>query len=118
MTLEGALDTEAFIVYARELLCPSLRPGQVVVLDNLSVHKSEKARALVEEAGCELLFLPSYSPDFSPIEPGFSKIKEGLRAAGARTQAALDSAIANVIETVTSQDAIGWFTHCGYQSVS
>ncbi len=118
MTLEGAMDTEAFIAYPRELLCPSLRPGQVVVLDNLNVHKSEKARALVEEAGCEILFLPSYSPDFSPIEPGFSKIKEGLRAVGARTQPTLDRAIADVIETVTSQDAVGWFVHCGYPTVS
>ena len=118
MTLEGSVDRAAFVVYLKELLCPSLRPGQVVVIDNLSVHKGEEVRNTIEEAGCTLLFLPSYSPDFSPIELGFSKIKEGLRAIGARTQAALDDAITEVIETVTEHDAIGWFNHRGYSPVS
>ncbi len=118
MALEGAVDTAAFVVYVRELLCPSLRAGQTVVMDNLSAHKDAEVRELIEAARCHLLFLPSYSPDFSPIEPGFSKIKEGLRAAGARTQAALHDAIAEVIGTVTSEDACGWFTHCGYPPAS
>ncbi len=114
MTLPGAVDGLAFTEYVRQLLCPSLRVGQVVVMDNLSVHKSEEVRALIEGVGCQLVFLPPYSPDFSPIELSFSKIKEGLRAKGARTQTALDEAIGRVIETVDSDDATGWFTHCGY----
>lgn len=118
MTLEGSVDRAAFVVYLKKLLCPSLRPGQVVVIDNLSVHKGEEVRNAIEVVGCTLLFLPSYSPDFSPIELGFSKIKEGLRAIGARTQAALDDAIAEVIETVTEDDAVGWFNHRGYSPVS
>lgn len=118
MTLEGAVDSEAFIVYTRELLCPSLRPGQVVVIDNLSAHKKEEIRVLIEASGCTLLFLPSYSPDFSPIELAFSKIKEFLRAAGARTQEALEIAIGQAIETVTSDDAAGWFAHCAYPTAS
>lgn len=118
MTLEGPVDRAAFIAYLKELLCPSLRPGQVVMIDNLSVHKGGEVRALIEAVGCTLIFLPSYSPDFSPIELGFSKIKEGLRAIGARSQAALEDAIAKAIETVTADDAVGWFSHCGYSSTS
>lgn len=118
MSLEGAVDREAFTVYVRELLCPSLRPGQVVVMDNLSAHKGEEIKALIEAAQCRQWFLPSYSPDFSPIEPCFSKVKEGLRAAEPRTQTALFDATGKVIDTVTSEDAGGWFTHCGYPPAS
>lgn len=118
MTVEGAVDGLTFTEYVRQLLCPTLRPGQVVVMDNLSAHKADDARLLIEAAGCSLLFLPAYSPDFSPIELTFSKIKEGLRARSARTQEALDRAIAETIDTVTDSDARGWFIHCGYSPAS
>ncbi len=118
MTLEGALDTIAFDVYVERFLCPTLRHGQVVVMDNLSVHKGDSARAMIEAAGCNVLFLPPYSPDFSPIELTFSKVKEALRAMGARTQAELDDAIGEAIGTVRQSDAIGWFMHCGYSPPS
>lgn len=118
MTVEGAVDRPVFVVYVEDVLCPSLRPGQVVVMDNLSAHKGEEVRRPIEAVGSSLIFLPSYSPDFSPMEQGISKIKEGLRATGARTQAELDAAIAKVIETVTREDAVGWFTHCGYRPAS
>ena len=101
----------------RELLCPTLRPGQFVILDNVSFHYAEGVRALIEAVGCQMLFLPPYSPDFNPIEHAFSKIKVLLRAAAARTQRALESAIAEAIKQVTRRDAYGWFQwfqHCGY----
>jgi transposase len=115
MTIPGAMDTIAFETYVEELLCPSLRSGQVVVIDNLSVHKSGRTRELIEAAGCCLLFLPPYSPDFSPIELAFSKIKEFLRAAAARTQEALDEAISKAMDIIMISDALGYFKHCGYQ---
>ena len=114
MTLQGAFDTIAFVFFVERFLAPSLEPGQIVVIDNLSVHKAKRVRELVEARGCELLFLPTYSPDFSPIELCFSKIKEALRSAGARTQEALDEAISEAIKLVTSEDAEGWFRHCGF----
>jgi transposase len=112
-TVEGAFDTAAFVVYVEHFLAPSLRAGQVVVMDNLSVHKAGRVREVIEARGCQLLFLPPYSPDFSPVEPCFSKVKEALRKAAARTQEALDEAIGWAIERVTSEDARGWFRHCG-----
>jgi transposase len=114
MTLEGALDGAAFTVYVRDLLCPTLDPGQVVLLDNVSIHHGEAVREWIEAAGCTLRFLPPYSPDFAPIEHAFAKLKEVLRAAGARTQADLEAAIADALDQVTPADARGWFTHCGY----
>lgn len=114
LTVSGAIDTDWFTLYVRDLLAPSLRPGQVVVLDNLSSHKSTAVRAAIEAVGCQLLFLPSYSPDFSPIELAFSKLKTLLRTAAARTQEALDAAIHRALETITAADAAGWFRHCGY----
>jgi transposase len=118
MTVQGAVDTSAFSVYVRQLLCPSLRPGQIVVLDNLSVHKAVAVREAIEARGCQLVFLPPYSPDYSPIELAFSKIKEFLRGVGARTQAALDEAISNAMALVTADDALAWFHHCGYPAGS
>jgi transposase len=115
MTLEGAANTAAFTAYCRELLCPSLRPGQVVVLDNVSFHRAAVIGELIASAGCHLLFLPPYSPDFAPIEHAFSKLKTALRAAAARTQGALEAAIAAALELVTAADAQGWFRHCGYR---
>jgi len=114
MTLDGAVDTAAFELFTERFLCPALRPGQTVILDNLSVHTSARVRSLVEAAGCELLFLPAYSPDFAPIEQAFSKIKGLLRAAGSRTKEALEAAIAVAIDAVTPDDARAFFRHCGY----
>jgi transposase len=114
MTLEGALDGDAFVAYLEAFLVPTLIAGQIVVLDNLSVHKDKRVRPLIEAAKCLLIYLPAYSPDLTPIEQAFSKIKEYLRRVGARSRQALDAAITAALATVTAQDAKGWFTHCGY----
>jgi transposase len=115
MTLLGALDSDAFAVYLREFLIPTLQPGQLVVCDNLSVHKRADIRLLIEEAGCQLLFLPPYSPDYNPIELVFSKVKERLRRLAARTQEALEDAIAEALASVSRADVVAFFRHCGYQ---
>lgn len=114
MVIEGAVNALAFEAYIEHFLAPSLEPGQIVVLDNLSVHKGTRVRQLIEARGCQLLFLPAYSPDCSPIEETFSKVKAFLRRIGARTHEALQEAIGQALETVTAADALGWFTHCGY----
>ena len=115
MTLEGAANTAAFLAYVREVLAPTLRPGQLVIVDNVSFHRADAIRDAIAAAGCVLLFLPPYSPDFNPIEQAFSKLKAHLRKAAARTQAALETAIADALATITAADALGWFRHCGYQ---
>jgi len=114
LILEGAVDTLAFETYVEQVLAPSLQPGQVVVLDNLSVHKGERVRRAIEAKGSQVLFLPAYSPDMTPIEEAFSKLKAWLRRLGARTREALEKAIAQALEQITAQDAHGWFWHCGY----
>src|SRR6266571_659484 len=100
--------------YVEEILAPSLVAGQIVILDNLGAHKSKKVVELIEAKGCRMLFLPGYSPDFSPIEEAFSKLKNALRRAGARTREDLQEAICQALLTITAQDAQGWFRHCGY----
>jgi transposase len=100
------------------VLVPTLRPGQVVVLDNLSSHNRRRVRELVESRGCELLFLPLYSPDLNPIEEAFSKVKGLLRRTGARTREALIEAMGQALDAVTSRDARGFFEHCGYHSTA
>ena len=110
----GAFNADSFAAYVEQALCPALRPGQVVVLDNLSIHKDRRVRAAIEAAGCRLLFLPPYSPYFSPIELAFSKVKAALRQAGARAQEALDAAIDRAVAAITPQDARGFFRHCGH----
>ena len=112
--LDGAADSAAFEVYVEQILAPSLRPGQIVILDNLSIHLSPRVKQAIEARGCRLLFLPAYSPDFSPIEEAFSKLKTLLRRVGARTREALQEAIATALDLITATDALGWFTHCGY----
>jgi len=114
MTLDGAADTIAFEAYVRTFLAPTLVPGQIVLLDNLSSHKSATVEQLVAERGCTLLFLPPYSPDFSPIEMACSKVKQHLRHIGARTREALEAAISTAIDSITIHDAAGFFRHCGY----
>jgi transposase len=114
LMLDGAADAAAFEVYVEQLLAPSLKPGQIVILDNLSIHLGPRVRQAIEARGCRLLFLPAYSPDFSPIEEAFSKLKTVLRRMGARTREALQEAIAQALTLITTQDARGWFLHCGY----
>lgn len=114
MTLEGAADRAAFEVFVEQVLVPTLRPGQLVIWDNLSVHKSATAERLITARGCHILFLPPYSPDFTPIEQAFSKLKTALRRTGARTREALEAAIAAGLATITAPDVHGWFAHCGY----
>ena len=101
-------------MYVQEILAPSLTADQIVIMDNLAAHKGKKVEQLIEARGCQLLFLPGYSPDFSPIEETFSKLKVYLRRAGARTREALQAAICQALLTITPQDVQGWFRHCGY----
>ncbi|MDP9352334.1 MAG: IS630 family transposase [Chloroflexota bacterium] len=114
MTVEGATDTVAFELYIERLLAPSLGRGQVVVMDNLSAHKSERDRHLIAARGCQLLYLPAYSPDLNPIEQAFSKLKGMLRQARARTKETLELAISEALSAVTASDALGWFRNSGY----
>ena len=114
MTIEGATDTEVFRTYVAEVLCPTLRPGDLVIMDNLAPHKSEPTLALIAAAGAQAVFLPAYSPDFNPIEKMWSKIKALLRSAEPRTREELLDAIAAALQAVTPKDAMGWFASCGY----
>jgi transposase len=115
MVVEGGADGAVFEGYLREMLLPALEEGEVVVMDNLSVHKSEAVRELIEGTGAEVLYLPPYSPDFNPIEEAFSKIKNLLRKAGARAREALVEAIGQALSKVTEEDARAFFEHCGYR---
>lgn len=117
MTIEGATNAEVFQAYVREVLVPSLRPGDIVIMDNLSAHKNERTIALLEHAGAQVRFLPAYSPDLNPIELMWSKLKAFLRKAQARTHADLLAAIASALAAVTAQDARNWFAHCGYNFI-
>jgi len=114
MTVEGATDGEVFKVYVEEVLCPTLRRGDIVVMDNLGAHKVSGVREAIEGRGAKLLYLPPYSPDLSPIEPCWSKIKTILRQAAARTREALEAALQQAISMVSKSDALAWFAHCGY----
>jgi len=117
MTIEGATDTEVFQAYAREVLCPWLRSGDVVIMDNLSPHKNEQTLALIRAAGAEVKFLPAYSPDFNPIEKMWSKVKNHLRSAEARSAEDLFTAIGKALQSVTASDARNWFASCGYSFI-
>lgn len=114
LSLTGGVTGAAFAADAAQVLAPSLRPGQVVILDNLSAHKNAKARTAIEAVGARLLFLPAYSPDFNPIELAFAKIKESLRAAAARSADDLLTATATAIDAVSAADARGFYKHCGF----
>ncbi len=116
MCVQGATDAlVAFEVYVEHFLAPTLKEGQVVVLDNLGAHRPKRIRELIELRGAELVFLPSYSPDLNPIEEAFSKIKNILRKLGARTREALIEAMSGALWAITPGDAAGWFDHCGYE---
>jgi transposase len=114
MTVAGAADTPAVVAFVGRVLVPALRPGQVVVMDNLTRHQAARVRELIEGAGCRLLFLPPYSPDFNPIEPAWGKLKALLRGMGARTVAALDAALTTLVDAITPGGAAGFVRHCGY----
>lgn len=114
LIFDGALDYKMFEAYIEKILVPNLKPNNIVIMDNLSVHKSEKAKKLVEETGALYILLPPYSPDLNPIEKMWSKIKQILRGIKARTREALDAAITFALNSVTQNDAEGWFASCGY----
>jgi transposase len=113
MTVDGPLDTAVFRAYIKQVLGPTLTPGDIVVLDNLGVHKARGIQQLLARRRVRLLYVPPYSPDLAPIEPCWSKVKTARRRAKARTRGALDNAITSVLPTVTAADARGWFHHCG-----
>jgi len=115
LSVEGPTTSVVFEAYVQQVLAPSLRGGQVVVMDNLSAHKGERVKELIEGRGCELIYLPSYSPDLNPIEEVFSKIKRLVRKAEARTKEALIEAIGSALSAVSSGDAHRFFEHCGYR---
>jgi transposase len=117
LAVEGATTARVFETYVERVLAPTLRRGQVVVMDNLSAHKGERARELIERRGCELLYLPSYSPDLNPIEEAFAKMKGLLRKVEARSREALLEALGAAISAITDQDARGFFEHCGYRAL-
>ena len=112
MTVEAATDAEVFLTFVQQVLVPTLRPGQIVVMDNLSAHKQRKIRCLLAACQCRLWYLPPYSPDFNPMELAWSKLKTFLRAAKARLLPALEEAVAQGMSTITAQDARNWFRHC------
>jgi transposase len=116
VSIEGATDAELFEAYVEGFLAPSLRAGQVVVLDGLGAHRTQRVRDLIEGRGADLVFLPPYSPDLNPIEEAFSKIKQLVRKAGARTRHALDEAMGEALRAVTPEDSAGRFAHCGYRA--
>lgn len=110
----GATDSDVFRCYVRHVLVPQLNAGDVVVMDNLRPHKASGVREMIEAAGASLLYLPPYSPDFNPIENMWSKVKQFLRSAAARTFDTLVEAIATALRTVSEDDCLGFFRHCGY----
>lgn len=114
MTIQGAVDGLVFEAYLKDVLCPTLQAGDVVMMDNLPAHKIKAVRELIESKGARLIYLPPYSPDLNPIEKCWSKIKTYLRAVKARTYDALSEALKQALLTVTADDAKGWFTSCGY----
>ena len=116
MTIEGATDGEVFETFLTRVLVPKLQPGDIVVLDNVGAHKTPNVRPLIEASGATVLYLPPYSPDLNPIELCWSKMKTLLKEFGARTHQALDAAIRRAMDLIGRSDAVGWFTHCGYEA--
>jgi transposase len=118
LTVEGATTAVVFGAYVEQVLAPSLRKGQIVVMDNLGAHRPKRVRELIEERGAELVYLPAYSPDYNPIEEAFAKIKNLVRNAAARTKEALVEAIGVALSAVSAQDARGFFEHSGYRTTA
>jgi transposase len=117
LVVEGATTREVLETYLERVLAPTLKPGQMVVMDNLAAHKGGRVKEIIEGRGCELSYLPPYSPDFNPIEHAFSKVKGLMRRAEARTREALIDAMGRALEAVSARDARGFFAHCGYRSM-
>lgn len=118
MMLDGPVNRAAFEVFVQKILCPSLKPGDIVVMDNLSSHKGERVKQLIESAQATLLYLPPYSPDLNPIEPAFSKFKQIARSAGHRVMEMLWNDLQRMLDQISSSDAQGFFRHCGYERYS
>ena len=116
LAVEGATTSRVFETYVERLLAPTLEPGQVVVMDNLGAHRPKRVRELIEARGCELIYLPSYSPDLNPIEQALSKIKHILRKIGARSKEALIEAMGRALAAVSAEDVRGFFVNCGYRA--
>jgi transposase len=114
LMIEGGVNSATFEAYVEHILVPTLRPGQVILLDNLSAHKSVRLHRLLAARSCRLWYLPCYSPDFSPIELAFAKLKGELRSVGARTREALSAAVAQALRHISSEDACAFFIHCGF----
>lgn len=117
MVFDGATDRYAFEAYIEKVLCPALKPGDTVIMDNLPAHKGEKIKRYIEECGATLKYLPPYSPDFNPIENMWSKIKQLLKGREERTWAGLEDAIGWALDQVSAKDALGWFKNAGYGQV-
>jgi transposase len=115
LTVEEATTAVVFEAYVERVLAPSLRPGQVVVMDNLGAHRTKRVRELIEERGAELVYLPAYSPDYNPVEEAFAKIKNLLRKAAGRAKEALVEAIGAALSEISARDARGFFEHAGYR---
>jgi len=115
LLIEGSVDTLVFNAYCEQVLQPTLKPGDIIVLDNLGTHRASRIEEIAVSCGARVLWLPPYSPDFSPIELMWSKVKAYLKKVKARTQAELDKAIAEALQTITVSDCLNWFRHCGYQ---
>jgi transposase len=115
LIVKGGVDQLTFNTYLEQVLAPTLRAGQIVVLDNLSAHKSARAEEIIAACGCRLMYLPPYSPDYSPIELAFAQVKADLRRAAARTREALEAAIATALAQIKPADARAFFQHCGYR---
>ena len=118
MTIEGATDADVFGAFVTHVLVPTLKPGDIVVMDNVGAHKPLWIRQLIEAAGAAVVFLPPYSPDLNPIEECWSKLKGILKSLAARTREALDAAIAQAMKLISTDDILGWFTHAGYSGHS
>jgi len=118
MTIPSPTDGEVFLAYVEQVLCPVLKPGQAVVMDNLSAHKVPGICEPIQARGAQLLYLPPYSPDLNPIEKAWSKFKKFLRDAKARTKEALDQPVTDALKTITADNAAAWFRHCGYQGTA
>lgn len=115
MTIPAATDEAVFLAFVEQVLTPELRPGQVVIFDNLSAHKRPAITAAIKRAGCRVMLLPPYTPEWNPIEPCWSKMKEFLRSRAARTRDTLEAAVVDAMDAVSAHDARGWFRHCGYR---
>jgi len=117
MTIQSATDADVFRTYVDKVLCPTLRKGDIVIMDNLSSHKCSRTLNLIKKAGAKPKFLPAYSPDLNPIEKMWSKVKNTLRSLEARTPEDLEKAIGQALNKVTAKDARGWFVSCGYNFI-